>query len=86
MGIEAMSEAAAVDVEGCEDLSNRPRRDAPVEAPLDDVEVFLAGFEAIENAIEEEGVVVKASLEKAEVAAVEVDPAKLIVELRGIRG
>ena len=43
-------------------------------AQTDDVEVFLAGFEAIENAVEEKGVVVELSLEEAEVAAVEFDP------------
>src|SRR5437764_154509 len=35
---------------------------------------FLVGFEAIENAIEKEGSFVEASLEQAEIAAVEFDP------------
>ena len=72
--VEAVGEAAAVDVEGFEDLQDRVDRDAPVVRPADDVEVFLAGLEAVEDAVEEEGVVVELALEQAEVAAVEFDP------------
>ena len=74
LGVEAVGQAAAVDVEGFEDLQDGFDRDAPGVGPADDVEVFLAGFEAIEDAIKEEGFVVEAAFEEAEVAAVEFDP------------
>ena len=69
-----MFEAAAVDVEGLEDLANGLERNAPVVGPDDDVEIFLAGFETIENSIEKKGFVLKASLQQTEVAAVEFEP------------
>src|SRR5205823_10679693 len=60
--------------EGLEDLEHGLQGDVPVLRPADDVEVFLAGFEAVEDAVEEEGVVVELVLEEAEVAAVEFNP------------
>src|SRR5262245_25645012 len=42
LGVEAVGQAAAVDVEGLEDLADLAQRHAPVEGPEDDVEVFLA--------------------------------------------
>jgi hypothetical protein len=74
MWIEAMCQPAAVDIESFEDLQNGLRLDAPVLGPDNDVEVFLAGFQAIENAIKQNGVVVELTLEEAEVAAVEFHP------------
>ena len=74
MRVEAVSKAAAVDVEGFEDLQDGVDGDAPGVGPADDVEIFLAGFEAVEDAVEEEGVVVELALEQAEVAAVQLDP------------
>src|SRR5262249_32277508 len=74
LGVEAVGQPAAVDVEGFEDLADGRHRDAPVQRPLDDVEVFLAGLEAVEDAVEQEGVVVEAAEEETEVAAVEFDP------------
>ena len=50
------------------------QRDVPVQGPEEDIEVFLSGSEAIEYAIEEEGLFLEAALEQAEVAAVELDP------------
>jgi len=47
--IELVDQAAAVDVEGFEDLQDGFGRDAPGLGPADDVEVFLAGFEAIDQ-------------------------------------
>src|SRR5262249_49178968 len=63
-----------VDVEGLEDVQDGLGRDTPLLGPDDDVEVFLAFFEPVEDAVEQEGVVVEAALEEAEVAAVEFDP------------
>src|SRR5262249_9193396 len=74
LGVEAVGKPAAVDVEGLEDLDDGPGGDAPVVGPTEDVEVFLAGFEAIEDAIEEEGAVLEFALQQAEVAAVQLDP------------
>src|SRR5690348_494649 len=72
--VEAVSEAAAVDVEGFEDLQDGFDRDAPGLGPADDVEVFLAGVEAVEEAIEQKAVVVEFFLQKSEVTAVEFNP------------
>src|SRR4051812_21293222 len=81
LGSEAAGQAAAVDVEGLQDLDDRLHRDAPVLGPQDDVEVFLAGFEAVEDTIEEEDVFVEAALQEAEVAAVEFDPEAAALEV-----
>ncbi len=56
-----MSETATIDVESFEDLDKGIGVDAPIVRPTDDVQVFLPGFDAIENAIEEKGVVVKSA-------------------------
>src|SRR5262249_17244931 len=74
VGVKAMGQAAAIDVEGLENLADLQKRQAPVQGPQNDVQVFLTGFETIENAIEQEGVVVKAAKEQTEVAAVEFHP------------
>ena len=39
-GVEAVGQSAAVNVEGLEDLTDLAHRQAPVEAPADDVKVF----------------------------------------------
>ncbi len=57
-----MGEASAIDVERFEDLQDGFGIDAPIVRPTDDVQVFLTGCEAIENAIEEEGIIVKLHL------------------------
>ena len=72
--VEAVGESAAVDVEGFEDSQDGINGHSPVLRPADDVEVFLAGFEAVEDAVEEEGVFVELALEQSEIAAVEFDP------------
>src|ERR1043166_1150319 len=69
-----MHDAAAVDVEGGEDFDHVGHGDLPVDCPEDDLQVFLAGFEAVEDAVEEEGFVLEALLEEAEVTAVQLDP------------
>src|SRR6266511_4663662 len=73
-GSEAGGEAAAIDVEGFKDFEDRFDWNTPVVSPVDDVEVFLALFEAVEDAVEEDGLFVKAAQQEAEVAAVEFDP------------
>ena len=76
-----MSETAAVDVEGFEDLQDGLDFDAPGLSPADDVEVFLAGFQTIEDAIEEKGVIVKFLLQEAEIAAVQLDPEAFALQM-----
>jgi hypothetical protein len=59
LGIEAVSETAAVDIESFEDLQDGVDVDAPGLGPADDVEVFLTGFESIEDSIEKKCVIVE---------------------------
>jgi hypothetical protein len=68
--IEAVCEAAAVDVKSFENLKDESSGDAPIESPANDVEVFLSRFESVEDAVEEEVLVLKLMLEEPEVAAV----------------
>src|SRR3954470_16319759 len=79
--VEAVSQASAVDVEGFEDLQHRLDGDGPGLGPADDVEVFLAGFEAVEDAVQEEGVVDELALQQPEVAAVEFNPEALALQV-----
>jgi hypothetical protein len=74
LGIELVNQAAAVDIECFEDVDERRDRDAPVMGPADDVEIFLSGFDAIENAVEEEFVTFEGALQEPEVAPVGVRP------------
>src|SRR5215212_6807621 len=76
-----MGEPAAVDVECFEDVADGCEGNAPVEAPENDIEVFLAGFETIENAIEKKCLIREATLQEAEVAAVELDPELLALQM-----
>src|SRR5438045_1945530 len=80
-GVEAVSKAAAVDVEGFENLANGLQGDVPVEGPEEAVEGFMTGFEAVEDAVEQQRVVVEASLQQAEIAAVEFDPEAFAVQV-----
>ena len=72
-----MGQAAAVNVEGFEDTNHAAYVEAPFMGPQDHVEVFLAGFQAIENSIEKEGVVAEFVLQEAEVVVVEFEPEAL---------
>ena len=82
--IEAMGEAAAVDVEGGEDFENGLHGDVAVDRPADDFQVFLAQLQAVENAIEQQGLVLEALGEQAVIAALELDPEGLALQvLRG---
>src|SRR6266404_2612311 len=69
-----MFESAAVNVESFEDAVNGVDRDMPVFGPEDDVQVFLADFQAIEDAVEQERLVVEGTLQQAVVAFVEFHP------------
>jgi hypothetical protein len=79
--IEAVRQPPAVDVECFEDVANGEETDVPVEGPANDVEVFLSGFEAVEDAVEKEGLILEAALEEAEVAAVELDPEAFALQM-----
>ena len=76
-----MCQPPAVDVQRFEDFQHGTHGNGPVQGPEDDIEIFLSGFEAIENAIEEKGVVVEASLEEAEVTAIQLDPEAFAVKV-----
>src|SRR5262245_7362807 len=80
-GSKACGQAAAVDVEGLEDFQDRIDGDAPLVGPDNDVEVFLAFLETVEDAVQEKGFVNKAALQQAEVPAVEFDPEALPLEM-----
>src|SRR5262249_13946153 len=80
-GSKAGCQAAAVDVQGFEDLQDCLHRQAPFLSPDNDVQVLLAFFETVEDAIEEERFVDKAALEEAEVTAVQFDPEVLALKV-----
>ena len=69
-----MGKAAAVDVERGEDFENVGHRELPVDGPEDDSQVFLAGLQPVQDAIEQERFVLEALRQKAVVAAVKLDP------------
>ena len=54
--VEAVRQAAAVDIESFENFADRGERDAPVQGPQEDIEVFLSGFETIEDAVADDSV------------------------------
>jgi hypothetical protein len=72
--LEAVSQSPAIDIQGFEDLHDRFYRKCIAAGPVDDVEIFFAGLEAIQNGIEEMLLVLEFALEESEVAAVEFDP------------
>ena len=76
-----MRETPAVDVQSFQDLQHRSYGQTPVHSPKDDIEIFLSGFETIENAIEKKGVVVELALQEAEIAPVELHPKTLTLEV-----
>src|SRR5579885_2447290 len=81
LGIETMGQAAAIDVEGFEDLQDGFDGNVPVVSPADDVEIFLAGLETIENAIKQKSIVLETTLEQAKVAAVQLHPESFALEV-----
>src|SRR2546429_9909135 len=80
-GVEAMSEAPAVDVESGENIDDRLRFQAPVMGPAENVEIFLARLEPVENAVEEKGVIDEAFLQQTKVTAIQLDPELLALEM-----
>jgi hypothetical protein len=79
--VKAVSETTAVDIEGFEDLDDRFGVDAPFQRPTDNVEVFLTGFEPIENAVQQQRVIVKTAFEEAEISAVQFDPEAFALQM-----
>src|SRR5262249_21669762 len=71
---EPMGQPAAVDVEGSQDLQDGLDRDVPLDGPVDDLQVFLTRFQAVEDAVDQHGLVVELAEEQAEVAAAQLDP------------
>src|SRR5438128_172990 len=76
-----MGQTSAVDVEGFEDLQDRLGGDAPALGPADDVEVFLPGLQAVEDAVQQEGGVEAPRLQQPESAAVQLDPEALALQV-----
>ncbi len=68
--LKLMPQADAIDVQGFEDSQNLIEGLAGIHGPEDDVEIFFARGELIENGIEEGFTVVKFALQKPEVAAI----------------
>jgi len=69
-----MRHAAAVDIEGFKDFEHVVHGNSPIERPQDDVKVFLARLETIDDAVEEQGFVVEPAEKDAVVPAIELDP------------
>jgi hypothetical protein len=76
-----MGESAAIDVESFEYLQNGFDVNAPRLRPTDDVEIFLTGFQSIENAIEKKSVVDELLLEKPEIATIELNPKAFALQM-----
>src|SRR5438477_6210904 len=76
-----MCEPAAVDVECGEDLNDGVGRNAPGVGPADDVEVLLTRFETVQDAVQQQSLVLELALQQAEVAAVQLDPEALALEV-----
>ena len=72
--VKPEEEPTAVDIESSEYFDNRVDRDMAGVGPVDDVEVFFTGFQAVEDRVEELAAILKLVLEEAEVTAVEFDP------------
>src|SRR5262249_54624524 len=63
-----------IDVQSLQDVEDRFDRDAPVGRPEQDLQVFLADFDAIEDTVEEKCVTGELFEEEAEIAAIEFHP------------
>ena len=80
VGIEAGYQTATVNVEGFEDLQDGVTGNSPVHAHTI-ISCFLCLFEAVEDAIEKEGVIVEVLLQDTEVTAVEFDPEAFTLQM-----
>jgi hypothetical protein len=76
-----MNQAAAVDVKGLEDIKNLLDGDVPVKGPEDHVEVFLTGFESIEDSVQQELTILKAMLKEPKITPVQLDPESLALQV-----
>src|SRR5437868_1676818 len=76
-----VNQAAAVDVEGLENIEDLLDRNVPIEGPEDNVEVFLAGFKAIQDPVEKELTLLKPMLKKTEIATIQLDPKALSLQM-----
>lgn len=72
--MKSMAKSAAIHVECGEDIVNRIDRDVGSDSPEQNVQVFLAGLELIEDRIEEFFAVVEFTLKESEIAAIKFDP------------
>ena len=69
-----MSESAAIDVEHFEYPNELLTTNAEIVSPAYDVEIFLSGFDAIENSIKKKWVTVEGVLQEAKIALVQFHP------------
>ena len=76
-----MGQTFAVDIESVEDEEHIDDRNVPVDRPQKDVEIFLAGNQAVYDSFEEKGFVLKAVEEDAKVVVVEFDPESFALEV-----
>src|SRR5579883_677425 len=79
--VEAMCEPAAIDVEGFEDFVDRIGRNVIGDCPVENVQIFFAGGELIQNQIEQFPLCLELLLEKTEVATVQFDPETLALKM-----
>jgi hypothetical protein len=76
-----MCEATAVDVEGFENVEDAVDGEVKLTGPADNVEVFLAGFQSINYAVEENLVFGERAVQEAEITAVEFHPESAALQM-----
>src|SRR4051794_5971285 len=81
LAIEARRNAAGIDIERFENADDLFGGDVPVLGPEKDVEVFLVYFEAVDDAVEEKGLVLKCVFEYPVIAFVEFRPVFVAKEM-----
>jgi hypothetical protein len=79
--VEFVNQAATIYVQGLKDVEDLLDGDIPLESPKDYVQVFLARLEAIDDAVQKELTVLKATLKKPEIIAVQLDPETLALQM-----
>src|SRR5438132_11663961 len=79
--VEAMAEATAVDVECGENVEYIGDGKVAIDRPKNDVQVFLAGFQAVQNVIQKKRLALKSQLQETEVATVQFDPVSLALQM-----
>src|SRR5262249_32630650 len=75
-GVEAVGNAAAVDVEDFQDFTDIGEVEVPVERPVDDVEVFLPRLQPVQNTVQKGGLVLHrvVTLEQPEITTIQLKP------------